>query len=244
MTNDFFKTEGFNLHDKRIGKTPIARLIKLSSDIEKWSQDRLSKNAEGVIEEFSIEDIQALRKSIKNEVSAIRSDEPNVVSDQILFLIIGAIKVQAQNNSETTWPLVNQTIKELVAPPKRDSNMMYFSLISFIIVIGFVLTIFSINSKNRQSMGLSSVQVTQETPINEVGSKIVGNLIAVYNQMQQGDCQLPQALVLQPKDREAFIAFVTEGKVNINTAEDLKKSLDYVNCNYSQKLMINPLNIF
>ncbi len=92
-------------------------------------------------------------------------------------------------------------------------------------------------------MGLSSVQVTQETPINEVGSKIVGNLIAVYNQMQQGDCQLPQALVLQPKDREAFIAFVTEGKVTINTAESLKRSLEYADCNYAQKLMSNPLNI-
>lgn len=227
---------------KNTGKTSLARLLKLSGTIEKWSQDRLSSHAEAV-KELSIKDVQALRQLIEKEVNSITTDEPSVVTDQILFLIIGAVKVQGQSSSSTTWPLVNQTIKELITPRAKQNNLMVYALFGFVLLAGFVFTIFSINNKNTSATTLNPIEVAQGMSINQVGSKTVDNLIDVYHKMQSGECQLPQALVLQPKDREAFIAFVTEGKVTINTAESLKKSLEYANCNYPQKLMNNPLNL-
>lgn len=244
MANEYLKPESFNFEYKSIGKTPMARLIKLSSAIEQWCQNRLDNiNAGKAVEEFSIANVQALRKLIESEITLIKVDDANVVTDQILFLMVGAIKVQAQNNTKTTWPLVNQTIKSLIAPRVKYNNTVYFSLVSFVIIIGFVITIFSINNRNTSTTPLSSIEMSQEMPINKVGSEMVDSLINVYSQMQSGNCQLPQALLLQPQDREAFIAFVTEGKVNINTAESLKKSLSYADCEYPQKLMSNPLNI-
>ena len=226
------------------GKTQLARLLKLSSAIEKWSQDRGANHAE-VVNEFSIKDVQALRRLIENEVASISrnaaASDANVVTDQILFLIIGAVKVQTQSSSSTTWPLVNQTIKELVSPRKKQNSLM-LALTSVVLLAGFAFTLFSINNKQTPTTDLNPIETVQDMSINQVGSQTVDNLIAVYKKMQSGECQLPQALVLQPKDREAFIAFVTEGKVNINTADSLKKSLEYADCKYPQKLMNNPLN--
>lgn len=242
LSAEFLTFEDFYGRYKSTGKTQLARLLKLSGSIEKWSQDCISSNKE-VIKELSIRDVQALRRLIENEVSSIDTDEPSVVTDQVLFLIIGAVKVQAQSSSSTTWPLVNQTIKELVSPRKKQNSVMLFSLLGFVLIAGFALTLLSINNKNTPATALSPIEVAQGMPINQVGSQTVDNLINVYHKMQSGECQLPQALVLQPKDREAFIAFVTEGKVTINTAESLKKSLEYADCNYPQKLMKNPLNL-
>lgn len=224
------------------GKTQLARLLQLSGTIQKWSQDRASNNIEA-IKELSIQDVQALRQLIDDEVSSISTDQPSVVTDQILFLIIGAVKVEAQRSSSTTWPLVNQTIKELISPGKKQSSFMLFSLFGFVLIAGLALTLFSINNKKTEATVLTPLEVSQSMPINQVGSKTVDSLINVYNKMQSGECQLPQALVLQPKDREAFIAFVTQGTVTISTAESLKKSLEHADCNYPQKLMKNPLNL-
>ena len=226
------------------GKTQLVRLLKLSGAIEKWSQGRGANHAE-VVNEFSIKDVQALRKLIENEVASISHNaaatDANVMTDQILFLIIGAVKVQLQSSSSTTWPLVNQTIKALVSPRKKQNSLM-LALTSVVLIAGFAFTLLSINNKQKPTTDLIPIEAAQDMSINQAGSQTVDNLIAVYQKMQSGECQLPQALVLQPKDREAFIAFVTEGKVNINTADSLKKSLEYVDCKYPQKLMNNPLN--
>lgn len=224
------------------GRTQLARLLKLSVSIEAWSQDRMANKAEAV-KELSIEDVQILRQLIDNEVASINTDDPSIVTDQILFLIIGAVKVQAQSHASTTWPLVNQTIKALVSPPKKQNSFTAFSLAGLVLIAGFAFTLLSINNQKVPMTALNPIEAAQQIPINQVGSQTVDNLINVYHKMQNGECQLPQALVLQPKDREAFIAFVTEGKVTINTAGSLKKSLQYADCNYPQKLMKNPLNL-
>lgn len=238
----FLTFEDFYGRYQSDGKTELSRLLQLADTIKKWSQDRASNFTE-VVKELSIQDVQALRKLIDDEVSSIGIDQPSIVTDQILFLIIGAVKVEAQRNSSATWPLVNQTIEELISPRKKQNSFMLLSLFGSVLIVGLAATLFSINNKNTDSTVLNTLEVTQNMPINQMGSKTVDSLINVYNKMQSGECQLPQALVLQPKDREAFIAFVTEGTVTINTAESLKKSLEHADCNYPQKLMKNPLNL-
>lgn len=241
-STEFLTFEDLYGRYQSVGKTQLARLLQLSNTIEKWSQDRALNNTEA-IKELSIQDVQALRQLIDNEVSSTSTDQPGVVTDQILFLIIGAVKVEAQKSSSTTWPLINQTIKELISPRKKQNSFMLLSLFGSVLIVGLALTLFSINNKSREATMLNTLEVSQSMPINKLGSKTVDSLINVYNKMQSGECQLPQALVLQPKDREAFIAFVTQGTVTINTAESLKKSLEYADCNYPQKLMKNPLNL-
>ena len=87
----------------------------------------------------------------------------------------------------------------------------------------------------------SSFSESSGRTINQAGSETVSSLIELYISMKKGDCQLPQAAMLQPQEREAFISFINEGKVDINSAESLKNALTYANCLYPQKLMNSPL---
>ena len=55
--------------------------------------------------------------------------------------------------------------------------------------------------------------------------------------MKSGTCQLPQAAMLAPEQREAFLMFVNHGTVDVQHVENLRLALAYVNCLYPQELM-------
>jgi hypothetical protein len=116
---------------------------------------------------------------------------------------------------------------------------LYF--LTFIVIMGFSIVLLKPNSKNAVTDNSVPLNVITDTSINQPGSETVSNLVELYKSMKNGDCALPQAAMLQPQEREAFISFVNEGKVDINTAESLKSALTYTNCLYPQKLMNNPL---
>jgi hypothetical protein len=62
-------------------------------------------------------------------------------------------------------------------------------------------------------------------------------LLLAYNKMKSGTCQLPQAAMLPPEQRQAFLMFVNKGIVEVQHVENLRLALGYVNCLYPQELM-------
>ena len=88
-----------------------------------------------------------------------------------------------------------------------------------IVILGFLFS--SLNLYQTQ-VGDQTNNLFNVATVNESGSRTVSSLVNLYEAMKTGDCQLPQAAMLQPAEREAFISFVNEGKVDINTASYLK----------------------
>ena len=124
------------------------------------------------------------------------------------------------------------------------SNFESSSVDSVVAVTGFsefFNTLLKPNSRNAVTDSSDPLNAIANTSINQPVSETVSNLVELYKSMKNGDCLLPQAAMLQPQEREAFISFVNEGKVDINTAENLKSALKYTNCLYPQKLMNNPI---
>ena len=74
---------------------------------------------------LSIDNIKSLKKLIKGEVRKSEVENMPVVSDQILFLFIGAIKLQIQNNSDKPWKLVNQSISNFLTPETASSKQVF-----------------------------------------------------------------------------------------------------------------------
>ena len=242
MATEFLKSDRFNMQFQKAGKSPLARLIGLSGILSDWNRQRIGNVINGKEADLSIDDIQILKNMIENETSRLKLDNAGIVADQILFLVIGAIKLQVQNNSEKPWQLVNQSMTNFLTPPKRTPKLiMSLSLLTFIIIMGFAITLLNLRTNNKTNDGMNPLDTTTNTSINQAGSKTVSNLVALYTAMKKGDCQLPQAAMLQPQERAAFISFVNEGKVDINTADHLKNALNYANCLYPQKLMNSPL---
>jgi len=65
----------------------------------------------------------------------------------------------------------------------------------------------------------------------------ISMLQLAYNKMKSGTCQLPQAAMLPERQRQAFLAFVNQGTIDVNNVENLRQAFGYVSCLYPQELM-------
>ena len=234
MSSEFLKLEALKLSS--MGDTPSKRLMGLSKALSQWNAKRIGKVKNGKEVDLNINNIQTLKSIIEGEVKKSNVNDVSTVTDQILFLIIGAIKLQIQNNSDTPWKLVNQSIEKFLAYEKQpQKNLLLLSMLTMIVITGFSFVLLNtqrIKPHNKANNPLD---------ISESGSETVSSLVNLYEAMKSGDCQLPQAAMLQSGEREAFISFVNEGKVDIKTASRLKNALNYTTCLYPQKLMNHPL---
>lgn len=238
MENSFFDSNEFRSQLLTAGRSPIARLNGLSDILSKWNQQRIT-GMNSTEADLSITDINILKDIIHTETSRLKLKNAEVVSDQILFMLIGAIKLQIQNKSAKPWALVNQSISNFTRPEKsKHLPLITLFFITLIVVFGTV-TNSNFSHKNIESSDVFNPE--NRSSINESSSATVNNLVSMYNKMKEGNCQLPQAAMLQPQDREAFIAFINAGKVEIGTAANLNNALGYVHCLYPQKLMDKPL---
>jgi hypothetical protein len=220
------------------GRSPIARLNRLSDILNKWNQNQIS-SANSTEADLSITDINILKDIIYSETSRLKLKNAEVVSDQILFMLIGAVKLQIQNKSAKPWALVNQSISNFTKPEKsKNLPLIALGFITLTVVFG-AITHNHFLHKHIESPDIFNPE--NRSSINESGNVTVNNLVGMYNKMKEGNCQLPQAAMLQPQDREAFIAFINAGKVEIGTAANLNNALGYVHCLYPQKLMDKPL---
>lgn len=240
MKTEFLKSEDFLSQVQKSGKTPLARLKGLSTILSQWNVSRMGKVVKGDEADLSINDVNVLKGLVHDEITKLKLVDADTVSDQILFLLIGAIKMQIQSNSAQPWTLVNQSINDFVKPRRPTISLfMMLSLLTLVAVFSFTAIQLSITKK--QNSDFLSEDSPTSARFNEVGSNTVNNLITIYNKMKEGDCQLPQVAMLQPQEREAYILFINDGKVEIDTANDLKNALSHVSCLYPQKLMNQPL---
>lgn len=219
------------------GRTPEARLKGLSLALKKWNQGRIENSFDNKRSDLSEAQIDTLKQLVQVETSKLNNKEADVVAEQILFLLIGAIKLQYDNDSNNMWEMVDKGISTFIQPQRSLSRAI--NLISITLLVIALLAI-SANLALRKE--IKNKAYPEEMYADESKNATVNNLVSLYNEMKKGSCQLPQAAMLQEKERETFITFINDGRVNIDSAEDLKKALAHVNCLYPQKLMDKPLN--
>lgn len=238
MENSFFNSQAFKSQLSAAGRSPIARLTGLSDILSQWNQQRIS-GLHDAETELTINDINLLKDIVYTETRRLKLNNAEVVSDQILFMLIGAVKLQVQQNSAKPWIVVKQSINNFTA--RQESKSATLITLCFISLIVLFATVTNSHFSIKKPESSDVLNLENTTRANESGYATVSNLVALYQKMKEGSCQLPQAAMLQPQDREAFIAFVNAGKVEIGTATNLKNALGYVHCLYPQKLMDKPL---
>lgn len=241
MTIVSLDSENFRSQFMRSGSSPVARLKNLGGTLNNWNKSRYGRVKNGSEADLTIEDIKGLRQLINTEISRVKLNNSEIVGDQILFLAIGAIKLQLQSNSEKPWELVNSSIASFLKQDRQWDPMLIGVSAA---LVAMVLTIWTVNYKSTTNEYQNELFIENDsgTPIiSEAGTNSVSNLVELYKKMKAGQCQLPQAAMLPALEREAFIAFINDGKVDVATADSLEKSLEYVSCLYPQKLMEKPL---
>lgn len=237
MNVSYLNTEEFQKKLRSLGRSPKERLIGLSGLINDWNLSKIRLSESDSKKDLSLADIHHLREIIQSEVAKTRLKDAEIVIDQILFLIVGATKMQFQNQSLHPWDLVNQSIDGFFTNDRhRIFKLAALSVIS--IVIAGALVFKNIHSSPSDNYpGIEFEQNMPSSTINDVSAQTVDHLISIYKQMKNGECQIPQAAMLQEDERESFITFINDGVVDISTADRLKNALKHVNCLYPQDAM-------
>lgn len=216
-----------------------ARLLGLSSHLSNWNIERVAKKrANALSHELSIEDVHALKAIIHTatDKSAFKCDE--VFLDQMLFLVIGAIQVQSQTGSDKAWNLVNQSIKDFVSTQK-EKRMISLGLVATALIVSLsAASLMNVKVQKHHSE-------LQDTPfevaaVTDADPVTISTLLLAYNKMKSGTCQLPQAAMLPPEQRQAYLLFVNKGTIEVQHVENLRLALGYVTCLYPQELMHPP----
>ncbi len=226
---------GLRRNDRSYTIASNASLLTLSSRLSHWNIERISrKNVNEQSVDLSIEDVNLLKEMIQAAINKASVKYPEVMSDQLLFLAIGAIQVQTQTGSDKAWHLVGQSIQNFLNTQKEKRSFL----------IGLVTTTFVISLSVIAILNTQMHSVSNKLPNSPIASVegatdpvTISTLLLAYNKMKSGTCQLPQAAMLPPEQRQAFLMFVNKGAVEVQHVENLRLALGYVNCLYPQELM-------
>lgn len=235
MISSHLGSLGFLQNINSYKKTSNAHLLGLSSQLSHWNIERISrKSANGHPQNLSIEDVHLLKEMIHAAINKASVKYPEVISDQLLFLTIGAIQVQSQTGSDQAWKLVNQSIQSFLNSQKEKRV-----LILGLVTTAFVICLSAMTMTNSKMHAINNT--LQHSPIESIAGATdpvtISTLLLTYNKMKNGTCQLPQAAMLPPEQRQAFLMFVNKGVVEVQHVENLRLALGYVNCLYPQELM-------
>lgn len=206
-------------------------LSKLSGNPDKF--DSLRKLADDI----DSEDICALRILIADEVKKLKYLNTTEVTEQILFLIIGALKLDAKQGSfSDPWHLANQSIKTLVTKNKKYNGYKYTFFCLMFITLGsllwFTTSKYNIDDKFR-SPSVTYTNNLQPSPNFVLNPYIPSHFYSLKVQMDKTTCQFPQAAMLPAEQRAAFLNFINTGKIALEELSNLQIALTRVNCDYT-----------
>jgi hypothetical protein len=233
--------QGINVYKKRSN----AYLLGLASQLNQWNIERISiKHAQGQSQNLSVEDVRLLKEIIHSAINKATVKCPEVFLDQMLFLAVGAIQVQSQTGSDRAWKLVNHSIQNHLHSQK-EGRMMLAGILTTAFVVCFSAMTMTHSQMKTNSIRAQAVSQQLHSSHTELTTGVadpvtISTLQLAYQKMKSGTCQLPQAAMLQPEQRQAFLLFVNKGVIEVQHVENLRLALGYVNCLYPQELMHPP----
>lgn len=205
-----------------------APIYMLTRQLRIWNKRRTAKN--GGQSAITLDDLQSLRQLIDLTGSACGLPARHVLLDQCFFMAVGAISQPVRNDQH--WELLDQSIHQQLSNNQSTRVLLLGILVIFSMTWGYM------QSVERTKPAAESTMAASILDTGGTADPVTISLLQlVYQKMRNGTCQLPQAAMLPEMQREAFIMFVTEGAVDVDHVEDLRKALGYVNCLYPQELM-------
>jgi hypothetical protein len=212
-----------------------APLLQLTSQLSAWNNQRITKHAmAGQANDLSADDISAIKKTINTSIHQASVQLGDVFPDQLLFLAIGAIQIQAQTQSDQAWGRVNQLIVSTIES-KKEKSVFQFSAIAITLLV--FMSLFAMSNtqvKTTTPPATTFISVDSATHVDPLTIEMIE---LTYRKMKNGSCQLPQAAMLPEVQRVAYLNFINNGVIKVKQVESLRLALGYVNCLYPQDLM-------
>jgi hypothetical protein len=209
-----------------------APFYRLHHQLVTWNSQRLATLGSSAA--LNAQDISHIRQLIDQAQLRSVAELPPTLLDQWFFQAVGAIRVQSQTGEDTAWHLFDQSVHEQLGGQAFYRSLSFGLLVTLCVVWMTMVT----PVQQPSAMAESPYEQAQLSDASGIPDPVTISLLNLaYQKMQNGSCQLPQAAMLPDAQRQAFIMFVTKGKVDVEHVEQLRQALGYVSCLYPQELM-------
>jgi hypothetical protein len=218
--------------------SPKGRLKALISVFSNWSEDaEKQKLMRDIAVKMDFHDIEFLRNLIDEQVLKLKVKKPNDLTDQVLFIIIGALKFEINREAFSKhWQLAELSL-DSVLTVSRTRNLSLFSTIilsGLILVIG---AIFYINHHKPIGTDTRSVNLTGNNYLDSTepipSPYVPSHFYSLRKEMGKSVCIIPQAATLPQEQRAAFLKFIKTGEIDLDQLANLQAALSLVHCEYT-----------
>ncbi|MGQ3169171.1 MAG: hypothetical protein ACT6RZ_00755 [Methylophilus sp.] len=221
-----------------LAKTPKGRLKAIISVFSDWSDDvDKQKVMRDIALKMDFNDIEQLRNIITEQVASLNIKKPNDLTDQILFIVIGALKFEIKRETFSKhWQLAESSLDSVLTVSNRSQVGLFNAVLlsGFILIIGAILYInqhqpLGMQPKTVSLTGNNYLDSTEPMPSPYVPS----HFYSLRKEMGKSVCLIPQAATLPAEQRAAFLNFIKTGEIDLDQLTNLQAALSLVHCEYT-----------
>jgi hypothetical protein len=183
-------------------------------------------------------DIQALRTLIDGQVQNLDFKNKNQITEQILFMILGALKYHSQNDSHSKpWDLAGTSLDLLFSQQQRIKNVN-FSIMGLSIAAGLLAIWYFYPQRHPGNIQPRFVENTVYLETASLPNPYVpSHLYSLREKMKSAVCQYPQAALLPQEQRNAYLTFIMTGQIAVVDLSNLQAALTQVHCEYMPPIL-------
>ena len=235
---------------KKSGNTPEDRILNAFDILSDWmSAPSILQNLTHNQFESSLPD--RLLEYISNEAKTANMETPELLAQQIVFLILSGLRDEIYNPNSMALHHAKQAAQALMTVQSTSEKYKRpAAYIALGIFVGITAIAGLIAFENKTTMNvIENIQANssearamqEEAPVNP---KVTADLYASYETMRGGDCQYIEALQIPDADKKVYLENVVGGEVPTNAHDQMiaKKYLQKIRCNYTPMLMKNSTN--
>jgi len=223
----------------RLGNTPQDRLKGLITIFSSWSKDAEKQK---LMQEIALDmdhcDIDAFRNLIQEQVNLLKIKNTEDLTEQILFIVLGAFKFEINRNASSThWNLAGLSLNSVLSGTGKSKK--YYGLNSVLIGSFLVLitAIWIINSQYNSANSKRKLAFEASTQLEPLPQPIPNPYVpshfySLREQMGKSICLIPQAPTLPAEQRAAFVNFLNTGAIEMDQLANLQAALSLVHCEY------------
>jgi hypothetical protein len=245
MSQSIFNSEILQRRLDKINKSAMrttAGLHALVDALAQWSKGE-TPAAASQASSIQTSDINALRYLIARQLNKGRYANRAVLADQILFIIIGALKTDNAEISRTqAWGLTAHSIDSLLDAAYQPLmpgyiKHAYLGLFGLFFIWGSYGMLGYVNHSPVETDPLNlAPQAFAQRPY------VSTNVYAFREVMQQATCGYPQAAMLPIEQRVTYLDFIRRGQFALAELTNLEKALSSVDCFYASTINYSNVN--
>ena len=188
-------------------------------------------------------DIATLRTHIELQLRKGRYTDAAALTDQILFIMIGALKAHTREDAARTWDLTARSIESLLQAAQRPLVPAYLQhacvglLAVFCLWGGYGVLLH--DAPNVQELAAAPARL--DKPVFAQRPYIPTHLHSFRRIMLQASCDYPQAAMLPVEQRGAFLDYLRNGQYSLAELRNLESALSKVDCVYASSINNSPV---